>query len=153
MPKKDLIQLGITGVLAIVLILVLGNVSKKSQSISLRDSKNALPKAIDLAAVSANSIKPQPESRNLYALLEQQSNSIELRRDPFTAAAIISEKSLHSEISLTGILWDKLKPLAIIDGNVVKKGQRVGNKTIMDIKRDRVILSDGQILSEIRLID
>lgn len=151
MPKKDLIQLGITGVLVIVLILALGNVSKKSQRIRFRNSKNAGSKVIDPAAVSANPRKPQPESRDLYNLLEQRSNSIELKRDPFTAAPIISEKSLHSEISLTGILWDKLKPLAIIDGNVVKKGQRVGNKTIMDIKRDRVILSDGQILSEIRL--
>lgn len=151
MPKKDLIQLGITGVLVIVLILALGNVSKKSQPISTRNSKNAWPKAIDLAEVSVNPRKPQPESRALYDLLEQRSNSIELKRDPFTVSPIISEKSLHSEISLTGILWDKLKPLAIIDGNVVKKGQRVGNKTIMDIKRDRVILSDGQILSEIRL--
>jgi hypothetical protein len=88
---------------------------------------------------------------NLYNLLEQQSKSIELKRDPFISVPIVSEKSLHPEISLTGILWDKAKPLAIIDGNVVKKGQRVGNKTIVEIKQDRVILSDGQIISEIRL--
>lgn len=146
MRPKDLIQLGITGVLTFVLIFALGNASKKSR---IRNSKNALPKAVDLSAVSANRVKKTESS--LYDTLEQLSGSIELKRDPFTAALIISEKGLHSEISLTGILWDKLRPLAIVNGNVVKKGEQVGNKTIMDIKQDRVVLTDGQILSEIML--
>lgn len=149
MRKKDLIQLGVTGVLMVVLVFALGNASKKSR-LSLRDSKNALPKAIP-AGFLANQAKPQPESRGLYDMLEQQAKSIELKRDPFTAALIVSEKTLKSGVDLTGILWDKEKPLAIIDGDIVKKGERVGTKTIVDIKRDRVILSDGKILSEIRL--
>ena len=148
MRKKDLIQLGVTGVLVVVLVFALGNAFKKSR---LWDAKNALPKAIDPAGFLANQAKPQPESRGLYDILEQQAKSIELKRDPFTSALIVSEKTLKSGIDLTGILWDKDKPLAIIDGDIVKKGERVGTKTIVDIKRDRVILSDGQIISEIRL--
>jgi len=140
MSKKDLIQLGITGVLAVVLIFALANVSKKA---GLRKAKNTLPKRIDLAVVS--------ESGNLYNTLEQQAKSIELKRDPFTTAPIISEKTLQAGVDLTGILWDKDKPLAIIDGDIVKKGTRVGSKTIIDIKRDRVILSDGEVLSELKL--
>jgi type IV pilus assembly protein PilM len=67
-----------------------------------------------------------------------------------TPVMIIPEKSLAPEIVLTGIFWDKEKPLAIINGKVVEQGQPVGNKRVVEIKRDRVILSDGQNLSEIR---
>jgi len=147
MRKKDLIQLGIIGILVIVLILALGNLSKTTRK---RNLKNVLPKAVNLAVVSSSQIN-KTDSRSLYAVLEQQSKSIELKRDPFTAAPITSEKVLQSGVDLTGILWDQDKPLAIIDGEIVKKGARVGNKTIIDIKRDRVIFSDGVILSELKL--
>jgi len=148
MHKKDLIQLVVTGILVIVLILALGNAAKKTRKPS-QNSGNALFKLTVSSVMPADQVNNP--INNLYNLLEQNSKATELRRDPFNASAIIPERGLHSDISLTGILWDKLKPLAIIDGNVVKKGQRVGNKTIMDIKRDRVILSDGQVLSEIKL--
>lgn len=143
MRKKDLIQLGITGVLAVVLIFALSNASKKLRRMPRLDSENALPKPVDLAVVS--------ESKSLYDMLEQQAKLIELRRDPFTAAPITSEKTLQSGVDLTGILWDKDKPLAIIDGEIIKKGERVGSKTVIDIKRDRIILSDGEMLTELKL--
>ena len=149
MRKKDLIQLGVTGILVIVLILVWANASTKMRR-NLRKPGQALS-PVDASVTSPISQVNNPGGDHLYDLLEQQSKSIELKRDPFTASPIISEKSLQTGISLTGILWDKEKPLAIINGKVVKKGQWVGNKTIMDIRQDRVILSDGQILSEIRL--
>jgi hypothetical protein len=148
MSKKDLIQLGITGVLVVVLILAMSNASKKAQ---LRKSKNALTKPVSLSAVAVNQVKSQPDSGNLYNSLEQQAKSIELKRDPFTAAPIVSEKILQAGVDLTGILWDKDKPLAIIDGNIVKKGANIGSKTVIDIKKDRVILSDGKELTELRL--
>jgi uncharacterized transporter YbjL len=149
MSKKDLVQLGITGVLVIVLVMALGNAFKKAR---LQKSKNVLPQAVDLAGVLVNQAKPNLlQGGNLYNLLEQESKSIELKRDPFTAAPIISEKMLQSGIDLTGILWEKAKPLAIIDGEIVKKGARIGNKTIVDIKKDRVILSDGKVLTELKL--
>ena len=145
MRNKDLVQLIITGVLVLVLIFIWASASKKPLR---RNSGGGLPQATISSAVLVNQ-GHKLSSNNLYNTLEQESKSIELKRDPFTAAAIISEKSLNSEISLTGILWDKVKPLA--NGNVVKKGQSLGNKTVIEIKPDRVILSDGQILSELRL--
>ena len=148
MSKKDLIQLGITGVLVMVLIFAMGSASKKAD---LRKSKLALSKPVDLSGSLANQVKLQLESGNLYNLLEQQAKSIELKRDPFTAVPIMSEKISQSGVDLTGILWDKIKPLAIIDGEIVKIGSRVGNKTIVDIKRDRVILSDGAVIFELKL--
>jgi len=148
MRKKDLIQLGITGVLVIVLFITLGNASKKAR---LRNSKSVAFKMVVVPEVLVSQAKKTENSRGLYDMLEQQAKLIELKRDPFTVAPIVSEKTLQSGVDLTGILWDKDKPLAVIDGEIVKKGARVGNKTIVDIKRDRVILSDGAVLSELKL--
>ncbi len=147
MRQKNIVELGITGILVIVMLFVFGNAAKKSRSRNIKDSR---PKPADSAVIPLLQVNI-PDSKGLYNLLEQQVKSIELKRDPFTAAPIISDEGLRSEISLTGILWDKAKPLAIIDGNVVKKGERVGNKTVVDIKRDRVILSDGEAFSEFKL--
>ncbi len=148
MQKKDLIQLGITAGLVIVLFFALGNASKKAR---LRKAKSVALKMVVAPEALVNPAKKTEDSRGLYEMLEQQAKLIKLKRDPFTAAPIVSEKILQSGVDLTGILWDKDKPLAIIDGAVVKKGARIGNKTIIDIKRDRVILSDGAVLSELKL--
>jgi len=148
MRKKDLIQLGITGGLVVVLVLALGNASKKER---LRNLKKVSLKTIDLPETADNFVKSSLQSNDLYVVLEQQAKSLELRRDPFTAAPILSANSLQSGVNLTGILWDKDKPLAIIDGEVVKKGERIGPKTVVEIKRDRVILSDGQVFTELKL--
>jgi len=150
MRKKYLIQLGITGILVIVLIFALGNAFKKSRRLPLQDSKDVLSKKVDLAGIAANQAKGS-EGRGLYGMLEQQAKLIDLKRDPFTAVPIVIEKNMQSGVNLTGILWDKDKPLAIIDGNVVKKGNRVGDKQVVDIKRDRIILSDGGELFEVKL--
>ncbi|MDD5282162.1 MAG: hypothetical protein PHC37_06210 [Candidatus Omnitrophica bacterium] len=145
MRQKDLIELGITGILVTVLIIVFVNTFRK-----LHRPNIAAPKVVDLVnqpSLTYNKV----DSKDLYDLLEQEAKSFDLKRDPFTAAPIIDEKNMQSGIALTGILWDKIKPLAIIDGEVVKKGDRFGNKVVVDIKRDRVILSDGQELLEIKL--
>lgn len=145
--QKDIVESGVTGILIVVMLFVFGNTVKKSHN---RDMKNSRPKAADSAVmpvVQAN----KPDNKSLYDMLEQRVKSIELKRDPFTAVSIVSEEGPHSAISLTGIFWDKTKPLAIIEGNVVKKGGRVGDKTVVDIKRDRVILRDGESLSELKL--
>jgi len=142
MRQKDLIELGISGVLLAVLIFVFGNAVKKPYS------RNIAPKAVDLSGIDQTD---KIDSRSLYNLLEQQAKSIVLKRDPFTAAPIVSENNTQPGFVLTGIVWDKIKPLAIIDAEVVKKGDRFGNKVVVDIKRDRVILSDGQEFFEIKL--
>ncbi|MBU0548182.1 MAG: hypothetical protein KJ710_06835, partial [Candidatus Omnitrophica bacterium] len=124
MRKKDLIELGITGILLVVLIIAFGNSVKKLHS------RNATrPKGVDLDSQSPVAVD-KIDSRSLYNLLEQQTKSIELKRDPFTAAPIIMEKNMQAGVALTGILWDKIKPLAIINAEVVKKGSRLDDKVV-----------------------
>jgi hypothetical protein len=144
MRQKDLIEIGVTGVLLIVLIFVFGNTAKRLKS------RNSRPKIADLISQSPKA-EEKIDSRSLYNTLEQEAKSIELKRDPFTSTPIINERNMQSGFALTGILWDEVKPLAIIDGEVVKKGDKVGSKVIVDIKEDRVILSDGQEFFEVKL--
>ena len=127
MRQKYPLKLGIIGGLIIAVFLVL--------------NRSAVPFA-----------RGDGDSDNgLYDKLEEQAKTIELKSDPFTAIPITDGPGLQSASPLTGIIWDKDKPLAIIDNNVVKIGEQVGDKTVVDIKRDRVIFSDGKALSEIRL--
>jgi len=142
MRRKELIELGVTGILLAVLVLAFAGAAKKAAG------RRAGPKAVESTGTAAVDIAG---SGSLYNLLEKESESLELKRDPFTSAPIISEKNMQSGFCLTGILWDKLKPLAIVDGEVVKKSDRIGDKVVVDIKQDRVILSDGQEFFEIKL--
>lgn len=142
MRQKDLVELGVTGILLVVLIFAFVHAAKKPAGRSLA------PETVDLSGIGSADASG---ATSLYNLLEQEAKSFDLKRDPFTAAPIITEKNTQPGFALTGILWDKIKPLAIIDGEVVKKGDRIADKTVADIKRDGVILSDGQEFIEIKL--
>lgn len=148
MRKKELVELSVTGILVVIMLFALGNAvkSRSGHARSVLPAAAGGPKAMPTAQADQ-----KINSKDLYNLLEKHAQSIELKRDPFTAAPIIIKKETQSGIELTGILWDKEKPLAVIDGKIVKEGQRVGDKTVMEIKQDRVILSDGEFFSEVRL--
>lgn len=150
MRKKEIIELSITGILVVIMFFALGNAVNKSRSGRTQGilPATAVPKAMPTARAR---VDQKINSKDLYNLLEKDSQLIELKRDPFTASPIIIKKETQSGIELTGILWDKEKPLAVIDGKIVKEGQRVGDKTVMEIKQDRVILSDGEFFSEVKL--
>jgi len=63
-------------------------------------------------------------------------------RSPFTpkggAAGVPSSK-----IVLGGIMWVEENPRAIINNNIVAIGDEIGGNKVIDIKKDRVVLSDG----------
>jgi hypothetical protein len=62
----------------------------------------------------------------------------EWKRSPFAPSGTVS-----TELVLNGIIWNKARPKAMIGDAIVMKGDRVGENTVVDIKADRVILSDG----------
>ena len=63
------------------------------------------------------------------------------KRNPFTLQKTSSKA--FKGLVLSGIMWDKGKPLAIINGEIVKIGDNVSGNIVVDIKQDRVILNDG----------
>lgn len=55
-------------------------------------------------------------------------------------------QELSADLELSGILWDSQKPYALINAQMVTKGDRVGEAEIIDIKNDAVdILIHGTL--------
>ena len=50
---------------------------------------------------------------------------------------------------LKGILWDPKSPSAIVNDRVVSPGERLGRWHVVEIQKDKVILSDGSSTREI----
>ncbi|MEI8011112.1 MAG: hypothetical protein WCI27_01335 [Candidatus Omnitrophota bacterium] len=62
---------------------------------------------------------------------------------PIISKDATKAKKVAVEKDLTGILWSKNDPEAIIKHAIVKVGDTVDGKTVVDIKKDKVVLSDG----------
>ena len=88
-----------------------------------------------------------------YQLQEEEGQNLELKRDPFSAMPIADKNppSPTADIALSGVLWDEANPLAIINNKVVKTGDRVGGCSVVKIKQDSVVLSDGARDFELKL--
>jgi hypothetical protein len=54
-----------------------------------------------------------------------------------------SEESPQRELVLNGILWDARTPTAVINDRVVSRGDRIGPWEVVEIQKERVLLSDG----------
>ncbi len=70
-------------------------------------------------------------------------------RDPFTVPRA-SSKGLTG-LLLSGIIWDAQKPNAIINGNIVSIGDKVGQATVKQILPDRVLMSEDAKTFELYL--
>ncbi len=70
-------------------------------------------------------------------------------RNPFTSEGVSAEAG--TGLVLNGILWDNKKPLVIINDNVIGIGGKIGENTIVDIKKESVILNSGTGNFELRL--
>ncbi|MBU1086281.1 MAG: hypothetical protein KKD05_02050 [Candidatus Omnitrophica bacterium] len=73
-------------------------------------------------------------------------------RDPFLSSKnpeqikTVLQKRPAVELRLSGILWDDKIPSAIINSNVVKIGDLIEGKTVVDIEKTQVIImEDGKI--------
>lgn len=140
MQKKEIIKISVSGVLILVLFLTIaGGLSCRRQ-----------PKKPSLGQGAA--VKPEKaREKGLFSRLEEEAGKVELSRDPFSAEIIKSPKVSQPGPYLSGIVWDQKLPKAIIDDVIVGIGEKVGDNTIIDIQKDKVILNDGSRNFELRL--
>ena len=137
MKEKDKIELCIIGVSILVLLfLVINGVRKPRQGRSYK-GEPSLKKDASLA------VKPEDKDKEIFRMLDEETKNLELKRDPFSSGVMISSDLSISGLYVDGILWDKEKPLAIISGNIVKRGDKIGEYIVVDIKQDGVIINDG----------
>ena len=72
--------------------------------------------------------------------LEKARMTREWERNPFLAIGEEKEATYLFGLSLTGILWDEERPLAMINNVVVGVNDTIGSYTIKKISSDMVIL-------------
>lgn len=131
MEKKDKIQLGITGVLVIILLFFLMRAFEKG--------KRSAPVKAKEFATDQNVKEP-----GLYARLEQEIKRMDFKRDPFSRQSFSDLKESQG-LYLSGILWDEVNPTAIINDEIVAVGSEINGKKIVEIKKNKVVLeADGQ---------
>jgi len=156
MDKKQQIQLIITGILIIILIFALNYAGKASVRIKrirnktlhseiLTDNRNQERVGKDVHG------KQTILGETLYNKLSSEAKTLSLTRNLFSNEPLFFEKKDDSEVILSGIMWDKEQPLAIINDIVVKKGDTVGGNIVVKIEEDRVILNNGESDFELKL--
>lgn len=50
------------------------------------------------------------------------------------------KKKVSPELKLQGIIWDENQPNAIINGEIVEKGDQILGYTVHEVRKDRVVL-------------
>ncbi len=95
-------------------------------------------KEIDIQTKEAVTIKEGIISFVRYA---KRSNYSSWGRNPFLLQ--VTPIRTFGGLILNGIMWDKKNPLAIINEEIVKIGDKVDGNTVVGIEQDRAILNDG----------
>lgn len=136
MLKKEKIQISVTaGLILVLLFLIINTAGKASQK------KSSEMKSV--GASESKSSQNRPSVKELFDIQEKEANALELKRNPFAPAPIISTESAAPTIQLNGIIWDKVNPTAIINGDIVKVGSKVGDNIVVAITPNSVTLNDG----------
>ncbi|MFA5275537.1 MAG: hypothetical protein WC417_01410 [Candidatus Omnitrophota bacterium] len=104
-------------------------------------------KPVTIAQEKSFSLTGEGLSVKRYA---KRSNYSSWSRDPFTMGAPIKPIG-EGSLDLKGIIWDEKLPLALINGRTVKIGDKVGSNTVVDIRKDSVVLNDGSRDWELKL--
>jgi len=131
MEKKDKIQLGITGVLVIVLVVFLIRAFEKGKR----------PAPVKVKEFVADQSVKEP---GLYTRLEQEIKKMDFKRDPFSRQSF-SDLEESQDLHLSGILWDEVNPSAIINDQIITVGGEINGKKVVEIKKNKVTLeADGQ---------
>jgi type II secretory pathway component PulC len=96
-------------------------------------AKTAIPGIITAGELQA------PQGGLFVERRAKRSKFTSWKRSPFVA----SGTSTSSNLVLSGVIWNKDKPKAMIGDIIVTKGSKIEGNTVVDIKPDRVILNDG----------
>lgn len=162
MKKKDAFEFAVSAVLILVLLSVVMNSTKR-----LRQAKSPKAKSEAVLLKKEKSFKKKwPRKENTariytsqdtsFARLEEKTRDLRLKRDPFALrpmakasekrALNLSESMARintTGLTLTGIIWDKDNPLAIINDSMLRKGDALGANKVIEIRPDSVTLNDG----------
>jgi hypothetical protein len=142
LSRKEISQLSITAALAVVLLVFVGQNLKRG-----RPQKPTEAVAKLFAEQFAGAAGGQGVS--MYRQLAERAKDIKLVRDPFVEPRIPFDPS-SKQLVLSGILRDEQMSLAVINGRIVKVGDRLGENTVIHIDPSKVVVHDG--VREVQLL-
>lgn len=145
MEKKQK-QIIIIAVLILVLVVAWVN------AFSAIRKRAAKKSAISQTAVVVPAIELTQQVSVAQSVYPKETD-LEWLRCPFSGKFYTGYKGEASDLKLAGILWDKEKPQAIINNEVVGVGSNVGIYSVVEIKQYSVFLADGSDVFELKLED
>jgi len=113
-------------------------------------SKKPMPVYPSSSQVAVTTPPPVADMQNnsgLYAKQDAEAKKMTIKRDPLSK--ITTESS--SALFLNGVAWDDANPQAIINNEILEVGGSVNGNTVVEIKEDRVILSNGKNTFELKI--
>ncbi len=137
MDRKKM-EIIITTALGIVFVFVSINVFSVIKNARFKRPLTAKAGAKALAAVSAQELPIDKLTR-----IGSKADSIEWRRNPFIRGRGLGLSGAGT-LNLTGIMWDRNNPQAIIGDEVVKEGDVIGKYKIIKINEDSVVISSDE---------
>ena len=141
MRQKELLLLAALAVVAVgSLIYGLRAPAHRSQSLPVS------PAAPLLSPVSTSDLSSKPSVRP-----SRKDGEAAWGRNPFAFGSVSTQS--FAGLTLNGILWDNVKPQAIIGGQIVGVGDSVepGGAKVKDIRPNKVVLDDGKDKIELML--
>lgn len=72
-------------------------------------------------------------------------------RDPFFPGGSQTGQFGSVPLSLTGIVWDRKTPIAMVNDKVLKNGDTIEGYTVVEIKPSSIIFSSGENKFELQL--
>ncbi|MDP2923585.1 MAG: hypothetical protein Q8O30_07720 [Candidatus Omnitrophota bacterium] len=148
LSQLDKIKIGVVILLVIILIFAVANAIKGGKKQKKTPQQPSSAVVIPLTSTKSSGTSG---GKSLYRRLEDESDKLNLERDPFMRSQSISVEKELSGINLSGIIWDAKNPKAIINGKIISVGSKIKENTVVVIKPDGVVLTDGEREFEINI--
>ncbi|MBI2885161.1 MAG: hypothetical protein HYY15_03195 [Candidatus Omnitrophica bacterium] len=88
-------------------------------------------------------------AEELRAAQLERAQLLSWRRDPFAQASTAQHSTLG--FTLSGILLDAARPLAVVNGTAVAVGDEIEGFRVTEITAEQVVLTDGTQTYQLRL--
>ena len=134
-------QRWVLGILGIVLVTVWIRAFTFGPVHSARRSGQKVPSSLQLPEVAPS--VPAISTSSTDTSSEGWGDSPFLMERGQHQAGGPSSEATPEEYLLNGILWDPQAPSAIVNNRVVNMGDQIGPWRVVEIQKDRVILSNG----------
>ena len=134
MRKEEKLWIIAAGILGIVFIILLPeNFKGKNSVFASGEEKSA-----------SSTEKTERPARN-FLRLEEETKNLQVGRDPFfNSTDKRSQRAKRQKLILNEIAWDNQFPTAVVNNIIVNVGSVIEDKTVIEIRKDRVILTDGK---------